>query len=136
MPEIRVLNHAAVLVADIDKALEFWRDALGLAVGGVQEVPEQKSKVAFLPLEGSEVELVQPTDPESSVGKYLEKRGPGLHHLCLEVPDLDAMMARLKEKGVRLTSAEPMRGAGGQRMVFIHPASSGGVLVELYESLK
>jgi methylmalonyl-CoA/ethylmalonyl-CoA epimerase len=134
MTGIEKINHVAVVVADIDAALAFWRDALGLAPSGVKDMPEQKSKIAFLPLGGSEIELVQPTDAESGIAKYLAKRGPGMHHLCLEVRALDDTIARLKAKGIRLTSDAPMRGAGGRRMIFVHPESSGGVLVELYES--
>jgi methylmalonyl-CoA/ethylmalonyl-CoA epimerase len=134
MTGIGKLNHVAVLTADIDAALAFWRDALGLEISGVKDMPQQKSKIAFLPVAGSEIELVQPTDPESGIAKYLAKRGPGLHHICLEMRDLDGTIARLKDKGIRLTSDAPMTGAGGRRMVFVHPESAGGVLVELYES--
>ncbi len=134
MTGIEKINHVAVVVADIDAALAFWRDALGLAPSGVKDMPEQKSKIAFLPLGGSEIELVQPTDPDSGIAKYLAKRGPGMHHLCLEVQDLDGTIARLKAKGIRLTSEAPMTNAAGRRMIFVHPESSGGVLVELYES--
>ncbi|MFN2297375.1 MAG: methylmalonyl-CoA epimerase [Anaerolineales bacterium] len=132
--EIGKINHVAVVVADIDAALAFWRDALGLSLAGVKDMPEQKSKIAFLPLDDSEIELVEPTDPDSGIAKYLSKRGPGLHHICLETSDLDAAIARLKEKGIRLVGNGPSTGAGGQRMVFIHPKCTGGVLVELYET--
>ena len=134
MADIGKLHHVAVVVADIDAALAFWRDALGLDLASVKEMPEQKSKIAFLPVAGSEIELVQPTDGESGVGKYLAKRGPGMHHICLEVRDLDAVVARLKEKGIRLIGEAPMVSAGGLRMIFVHPESASGVLVELYES--
>jgi methylmalonyl-CoA/ethylmalonyl-CoA epimerase len=133
MAEIGKLNHVAVVVADIDAALEFWRDALGLELAGVKEMPQQKSKIAFLPVAGSEIELVQPTDGDSGIGKFLAKRGPGMHHLCLEVRDLDGIIAQLKRKGIRLTSETPMLGADGRRMIFVHPESASGVLVELYE---
>jgi methylmalonyl-CoA/ethylmalonyl-CoA epimerase len=134
MADIGKLNHVAVLTADIDAALTFWRDALGLEPAGVRDVPDQKSKIAFLPVGGTEIELVQPTDSESGIAKYLAKRGPGMHHLCLEISDLDALVARLKRRGIRLTSEAPLTGADGRRMIFIHPESTGGVLVELYES--
>ncbi len=133
MADIGKLNHVAVVVADIDAALAFWRDALGLELAGVKDMPEQKSKIAFLPLAGSEIELVQPTDADSGIGKYLAKRGPGMHHLCLEVQDLDGVIAQLKRKGIRLTGETPMVGAGGRRMIFVHPESASGVLVELCE---
>jgi methylmalonyl-CoA/ethylmalonyl-CoA epimerase len=134
MTGVEKLNHVAVVVADIDAALAFWRDALGLAPSSVKDMPEQKSRIAFLPLGDSEIELVQPTDADSGIAKYLAKRGPGMHHLCLEVRDLDDAVGRLKEKGIRLTSEAPMTGADGRRMIFVHPESAGGVLVELYES--
>ncbi|MBN1440655.1 MAG: methylmalonyl-CoA epimerase [Anaerolineales bacterium] len=127
------LHHVAVVTADIDSALAFWRDALGLEPSGVKFLPEQKSKIAFLPLGSAEIELVQPADPDSGIGKYLSKRGPGMHHLCLEVRDFDGAVGRLKAKGIRLTSEAPMTGADGRRMIFVHPESAGGVLVELYE---
>jgi methylmalonyl-CoA/ethylmalonyl-CoA epimerase len=133
MTGIEKLNHVAVVVADIDAALAFWRDGLGMEPAGVKDMPEQKSKIAFLPLGGSEIELVQPTDSDSGIAKYLAKRGPGMHHLCLEVRNLDGMIGRLKARGIRLTSEAPMTGAGGRRMIFVHPESAGGVLVELYE---
>jgi methylmalonyl-CoA/ethylmalonyl-CoA epimerase len=134
MTGIEKLNHVAVVVADIDAALAFWRDALGLDLAGVKDMPEQKSRIAFLPLGGTEIELVQPTDSDSGIAKYMAKRGPGMHHLCLETRNLDEMIGRLKAKGVRLTSEAPMTGANGRRMIFVHPESAGGVLVELYES--
>jgi methylmalonyl-CoA/ethylmalonyl-CoA epimerase len=133
MPQIKQINHVAVVVDDMDKALGFWRDALGIELHEMRDVPAEKSQVAFLPLPGSEVELVMPTTDDSGIAKYLARRGPGMHHLCLEVRDLDEMIGRLKAKGIRLTSEAPMTGAGGRRMIFVHPESAGGVLVELYE---
>jgi methylmalonyl-CoA/ethylmalonyl-CoA epimerase len=134
MSDIGRLNHVAVVVPDIDAALGFWRDGLGLKPAGTKDLAEQKSRIAFLPLDGSEIELVQPTDAGSGIAKYLAKRGPGLHHVCLETADLDGLIARLKAKGIRLTSDAPQAGADGRRMIFVHPESAGGVLVELYES--
>lgn len=132
MAEIKKINHVAIVVQDIDAALAFWRDQLGLALDHVEEVPSQASKVAFMPVGDSEVELVQPTDPESGMSKYLEKRGEGMHHLCVEVDDIEAMLADLIEKGVRLINETPVD-LPGRRMAFIHPKSSNGVLIELYE---
>jgi methylmalonyl-CoA/ethylmalonyl-CoA epimerase len=134
MADIRKLNHVAVVVPDIEAALAFWRDGLGLRPSGTKDVPAQKSRIAFLPVDGAEIELVQPTDDGSGPAKFLSRRGPGLHHICLETPDLDGLIARLKAKGVRLTSDAPQAGADGRRMIFVHPESAGGVLVELYES--
>ncbi|MBN1669150.1 MAG: methylmalonyl-CoA epimerase [Anaerolineales bacterium] len=133
MPAIKKIDHVALVVADIDAALAFWRDALGLQLEHVEEVPREKSAIAFLPLGESEIELVQPTDADSGVAKYLEKRGPGMHHICLEVDDLAGMLAQLKAKGVQLIHEEPVISASGKQYVFIHPKAAFGVLVELYQ---
>jgi methylmalonyl-CoA/ethylmalonyl-CoA epimerase len=133
MPYVKHINHIAVVVDDMDKALSFWRDALGMELHEMRDVPAEKSKVAFLPLHGSDVELVQPTSDDSGVAKYLAKRGPGMHHLCLEVDDIDAMLMQLKSKGVRLINEEPRAAADGKKYAFIHPESTAGVLVELYQ---
>jgi methylmalonyl-CoA/ethylmalonyl-CoA epimerase len=133
MPRVKQINHVAVVVDDMDKALSFWRDALGMDLHGLRDVPAEKSQVAFLPLSGSEVELVQPTTEDSGIAKYLAKRGPGMHHLCLEVDDIEGMMSQLKAKGVRLINEEPRTAADGKKYAFIHPESTSGVLVELYQ---
>jgi methylmalonyl-CoA/ethylmalonyl-CoA epimerase len=130
---IKRIDHIAIVVEDIDRALEFWHDALGLDLAHLEAVPEQAATVAFLPAGESEVELVVPTDATSGMARYLAKRGPGLHHLCLEVDDLEATLAQLKQKGIRLIDETPKVGAGGKRLAFIHPESAQGVLVELYE---
>lgn len=132
MTEIKKINHVAILVEDIESALRFWRDQLGLALDHIEEVPSQASKVAFMPVGEGEIELVEPTDPDSGLAKYLDKRGEGLHHLCIEVNDIQSMMVGLKQKGVRLINEEPIT-LPGRRMAFIHPKSANGVLVELYE---
>jgi methylmalonyl-CoA/ethylmalonyl-CoA epimerase len=132
MTEIKKINHVAIVVKDVDQALTFWRDQLGLRLSHIEDVPSQNSKVAFLPVGEGEVELVQPTNTESGLAKYLERRGEGMHHLCLEVDDIAAMLNALGEKGVRLINEEPLD-LPGRRMAFIHPKSTGGVLVELYE---
>ncbi len=130
---IRGINHIAVVVPDVDGALTFWRDALGLELERVEEVPEQESLVAFLPTAGSEVELIKPTTETSGVAKYLAKRGPGMHHLCFEVDDIEAMLAQLKEKGIELIDQQPRTMKDGKKLAFVHPRSTGGVLVELYQ---
>jgi len=132
MPKITKMNHVAIAVDNIESALAFWRDALGLTLDHVEDVPSQKAKVAFLPVGESEVELVQPTAEGTGTAKFLAKHGPGMHHLCFQVDDIDGMLARLKERGVRLINAEPIA-LEGRRMAFIHPKSASGVLVELYE---
>jgi methylmalonyl-CoA/ethylmalonyl-CoA epimerase len=130
---IKRIAHIAIVVDDIEAALGFWRDGLGLSLEGVEDVPEQRSTVAFLPAGDSEVELVKPTDDESGVARYLAKRGPGMHHICLEVDDIEAALDHLRARGVRLINEQPTHGAGGRRVAFIHPESTRGVLVELYE---
>ena len=133
MPVIKAINHVAVVVNDMEKSLSFWRDALGIPLHELRDVPAEKSQVAFLPLAGAEVELVMPTSEDSGIAKYLAKRGPGMHHLCLEVDDIEGMLAQLKAKNVRLINEEPRVAADGKRYAFIHPEATGGVLVELYQ---
>lgn len=133
MPQIKAINHVAVVVEDMEKSLAFWRDALGIELHELRDVPAEKSQVAFLPLAGAEVELVMPTTDDSGIAKYLAKRGQGMHHLCLEVDDINGMMAQLKSKNIRLINEEPRIAADGKKYAFIHPESTGGVLVELYQ---
>ena len=133
MPVIKAITHVAVVVDDMEKSLSVWRDALGIPLHELRDVPAEKSQVAFLPLAGAEVELVMPTSDDSGIAKYLAKRGPGMHHLCLEVDDIEGMMAQLKAKNVRLINDEPRVAADGKRYAFIHPEATGGVLVELYQ---
>lgn len=135
MAKVKKINHVAIAVGDVENALVFWRDGLGLAVDHVEDVPSQKSMVVFLPVGESEVELVKPTSEDTGVAKFLAEKGGGMHHLCFEVDDIVAMMADLKEKGVRLINETPSE-LPGRKMAFIHPKSTGGVLVELYEVTK
>jgi methylmalonyl-CoA/ethylmalonyl-CoA epimerase len=128
------IDHVAIVVPEIDAALDFWRDGLGLSLEHVEEIPEQETAVAMMPIGESEVELVQPTTETSGMAKYMIKRGPGLHHICFEVDDIEATLAKLKAKGIRLINEEPVIGAGGKRVAFVHPKSASGVLVELSES--
>lgn len=133
MAKVKRIDHIAVLVEDLESPLSFWRDALGIDLHHTQEVPAEMAKIAFLPVGGSEVELVQPTSSDSGLARFLEKRGPGMHHICLEVDDIIGMLAQLKEKGVQLINEEPRTNAEGKRYAFIHPKSANGVMVELYE---
>ena len=126
------INHVAIVVQDIDSALNFWEQTFGLELDHVEEVPLQKSKVAFLPVGESEIELVQPTTSDSGLANFLEKRGEGMHHICIEVEDIDAALAELKSKGVRLINEIPEE-LPGRKMAFIHPKAANGVLVELYQ---
>ncbi|MCE5208178.1 MAG: methylmalonyl-CoA epimerase [Chloroflexi bacterium] len=132
MAKIIKINHIAIAVPDLENSVTFWQDQLGLSVDHIEEVPSQKSKVAFLPTGDSEVEIVCPTTPDSGMAKYIEKRGPGLHHICFEVDNIDEMLAELKAKGVMLID-ETAKELPGRKMAFIHPKSANGVLVELYE---
>ena len=133
MPHIKNINHVAVVVDDMQKSLSFWRDALGIELHELRDVPAEMSQIAFLPLAGAEIELVQPTTGDSGIAKYLAKRGPGMHHICLEVDDIEAMLAQLAARNVRLINEQPRVAADGKKYAFIHPESSGGVLVELYQ---
>ena len=126
------INHVAIVVQNIDAALNFWEQTFGLELDHVEEVPSQKSKVAFLPLGESEIELVQPTTSDSGLANFLEKRGEGMHHICIEVEDIDAALVELKSKGVRLINEIPEE-LPGRKMAFIHPKAANGVLVELYQ---
>ncbi len=133
MPKITAVNHVAIVVEDMEKSLLFWRDALGIPLHELRDVPAEQSQVAFLPVAGAEVELVMPTSADSGIAKYLAKRGQGMHHLCLEVDDIEGMMAQLKAKNIRLINEEPRTAVDGKKYAFIHPESTGGVLVELYQ---
>ncbi len=135
MAKITRINHVAVVVPEVEGALGFWRDALGLDLHHVEDVPSQKSMVAFLPVGESEVELVKPTSDDSGLAKFLAEKGPGMHHLCFEVDNIEEMLAELKAKGVRLINETPQV-LPGRKMAFIHPKASNGVLVELYQTIK
>jgi len=133
MTNLKRLDHIAVLVKDLDQALSFWQDQLGLTLDHVEKIDSMEVKIAFLPLGDSEIELVQPTTADSGLAKYLKKRGPGLHHICIEVENINTMLGELKEKGVRLIDGEPVTMDDGRKLAFLHPKSAGSVLVELYE---
>ncbi len=133
MPKITAVNHVAVVVEDMEKSLLFWRDALGIELHELRDVPAEQSQVAFLPVAGAEVELVMATTNDSGIAKYLAKRGQGMHHLCLEVDDIEGMLSQLKAKNIRLINEEPRTSSDGKKYAFIHPESTGGVLVELYQ---
>ncbi len=129
------IHHIAVVVPDTAAALAFWRDGLGLAVGGVHDEPAQGVAVTFLPVGEGAIELVEPTDAVSGIARFLGSRGPGMHHVCLEVDDLDAAVAHLKARNVRLITEAPITNSSGRRLIFVHPAAAGGVLVELYDAV-
>ncbi len=129
---IKRIDHIAIVVEDLEGALAVYRDALGMAVGRVEPLPEQDVRVAFLPIAEGEIELLEPIRPDSGVARYLARHGEGLHHICLEVDDIEATLARLKAQGVTLINETPVQGAHG-RVVFIHPKGARGVLIELLE---
>jgi len=133
MPNITAINHVAVVVDDMEKSLAFWRDALGIELHELRDVPGENSQVAFLPIAGAELELVLPTTGDSGIAKYLAKRGAGMHHICLEVDDISGMLSKLRDANIRLINDEPRIAADGKQYAFIHPESTGGVLVELYQ---
>jgi methylmalonyl-CoA/ethylmalonyl-CoA epimerase len=132
---VSTLNHIGIAVRSLDERRRVY-EALGLLLDGEETVPEQKVRVAFLPVEGTRIELLEPSAPDSPIAGFLEKRGEGLHHLCFQVDDVVATMSRLRGQGFALLSAEPQAGAHGARVCFIHPKSTGGVLIELWQDAK
>jgi methylmalonyl-CoA/ethylmalonyl-CoA epimerase len=127
------IDHLGIAVNSIDEGKKFWSDILGLEFEGAETVAEQKVTTAFFPVSESEVELLESTAPDGPVAKYIEKRGAGIQHVAFRVENIDATLAELKEKGVKLIDQEPRIGAGGARIAFLHPKATGGVLVELCE---
>ncbi len=127
------IDHIGVAVANLEKSIAFYRDNIGLVCTGIEEVAEQKVKVAFIPVGESKVELLESTDPQGPVGKFLEKKGGGVHHVSFRVDDIEARLEELKAQGVPLIDEKPRYGAGGARIAFLHPKATGGVLVELCE---
>jgi methylmalonyl-CoA/ethylmalonyl-CoA epimerase len=127
------INHVAVVVEDIDEALKFWRDAFGLPLQERRNNEDEKVEVAFLPIGESEIELVAPTTDDSGVAKYLAKKGSGLHHLCVEVDDIVVAIKQITDSGAELINDAPKSRPDGTKYAFVHPKSTGGVLVELLE---
>jgi methylmalonyl-CoA/ethylmalonyl-CoA epimerase len=132
MPPIR-MNHVAVVVADVETALTFWRDALGLPLHHTERNEDEAVNIAFLPLGEGEIELIAPITDDSGVAKYLAKRGAGLHHICIEVQDIEVIRERLAAHGAELINETPKTRPDGTKYLFVHPRSTGGVLLELYE---
>ncbi len=130
---IRRIEHLAIAVENIDVALDFFRDVLDLEVSSTDIEEGQRVVVAFMPVGGSEIELIEPVDDDSGVARFLQQRGPGIHHICLEVEDLDEALAKLRDKNIRLVDRDPYVGSKGRRLAFIHPKAAHGVLIELYE---
>lgn len=127
------INHLGVATNDIGQALKFWGDALGLENVHTETVDDQKVRIAMLPLGESRIELLEPTSQDSPIAKFLEKRGSGIHHIAVDVDDIDAALAKLKSHGMRLIDEIPRVGAEGCLVAFIHPSSANGVLLELIQ---
>ncbi len=127
----KIIDHIGIAVNSIDEAMKFWEGALGVKCHGVEEVAEQKVKTAFLPIDDSEIELLEGTSEDSPVSKFIAKNGQGIQHIAIRVADIEAALAELKEKGVRLIDEKPRIGAGGAKIAFLHPKATGGVLLEL-----
>jgi methylmalonyl-CoA/ethylmalonyl-CoA epimerase len=127
---IEGVDHVGIAVRSIDEARQLY-EALGLEVAEIEEVPAEEVRVALIPCGGTRIELLEPTSDSSPIARFLEKRGPGIHHLCLGSDDVRADDARLRDAGLRVLRPEPTRGAGGCWVQFVHPKSAGGVLLEL-----
>jgi methylmalonyl-CoA/ethylmalonyl-CoA epimerase len=127
------IHHVAVLVPDLEAALGPFRDLLGLPVSRVETVGDQRVRVAFLPIGDTRIELVEPLDAGGPLGRFLERSGGGLHHVCFEVDDIAATLEELKRRGARLIDEKPRPGGHGMRVAFVHPSSTARVLVELAE---
>jgi methylmalonyl-CoA/ethylmalonyl-CoA epimerase len=125
------LDHIAIAVPDLAQAIARFSEDFGLQLAGCEDVPTEKTATAFFPLPGTRIELVSPMNGEGPIAASLEKRGPGMHHLCFRSDDLLGDIQRLQAKGYRFINAEPKPGAHGSRVAFIHPKSTGGVLIEL-----
>lgn len=131
--KVKHIDHIGIAVNGIETAGKFYTDILGLKIAEVENVADQKVNVAFIPITDSEVELLESTDPDGPVAKYIQARGEGIQHVAFRVENIEEALAELKEKGVRLIDQEPRNGAGGAKIAFIHPKETNGVLVELCE---
>lgn len=125
------LDHIGIAVANLDESLKIYTDMLGLKLHGTETVEEQKVKTAFLPVGETEIELLETTAPDGPIGKFIETKGQGIQHLAFRVDDIDAALAELKARGVRLIDEKPRYGAGGAKIAFLHPKATNGVLIEL-----
>lgn len=131
---LKKINHIGLAVNSLEESIPFYRDSLGMTFQGSEEVADQKVKVAFLSVGESKIELLEPTAPDSPVAKFLEKNGPGVHHVAYEVADIEAAIAAMVQSGARMIDETPRKGAHGARIAFVHPKTSGGVLTEICQS--
>ncbi len=127
------VSHIGIAVKSIEERLKIWRDLFGLRLERIEEVPEQKVKVAVLPLKDIDIELLEPLGEDSTISRFIERRGEGLHHICIEVDDIEKLSAEMKSANMKLIDEIPRIGAGGKRIMFLHPKDLGGVLIELSE---
>lgn len=130
---IKKINHVGIAVKDLDEAIRFYGENLDFEIEGIEEIKEQKVKVASIPVGESGIELLQSTDPDGPVAKFIEKRGEGIHHIALEVERIEGALQKLRERGVQLIDEKPRSGAHGMKIAFLHPRSTKGVLIELCE---
>jgi len=130
------IDHIGIATGGIAEVANFYREALGLKIEEIEEVADQKVRVAMLPIGESRIELLEPTTDDSPISKFLAKRGPGIHHVAIQVENIRESLRKMKEEGARLIDEEPRTGAGGCLVAFVHPSSTGGVLVELVENQK
>ena len=128
------IEHIGIAVKDLQKSIKFYEEVLGLECYAVEEVKDQKVKTAFFMLGGTKIELLESTDPEGPIGKFIEKKGEGVHHLAFAVEGIENALATLKDKGIQLVDQQPRKGAEGLDIAFLHPKSTGGVLTELCEN--
>jgi methylmalonyl-CoA/ethylmalonyl-CoA epimerase len=128
---LQKINHIGIAVQSLEATLPFYRDALGMEFKGEEEVAEQKVKVVMLQIGESKIELLEPTCPESPIAKFMEKNGPGIHHIAYQVENIEAAIAQMQQQGARMIDEVPRNGAHGTRIAFVHPKSSNGVLTEL-----
>jgi methylmalonyl-CoA/ethylmalonyl-CoA epimerase len=127
------IDHIGIAVSNLDEAVKLYKDVLGLELHGTEVVPEQKVKVAFLPVGDTEVELLESTSADGPIAKFIETKGQGIQHIAFRVDDIEAALEEMRAKGMRLIDEKPRYGAGGAKIAFLHPKSTGGVLIELCE---
>lgn len=132
---MKVLNidHIGIAVKQISESIKFYNDALGLELGGTEDVPERHLRVGFIEIGSTKIELIESTSDESAIAKFIEKKGGGLHHICLRVDNIVEALKYMKGKGFKLIDNEPKDGAEGSKVAFVHPKSASGVLIELKE---
>ena len=130
---IKKIDHIGVAVKNLNEAMKLYRESLGLEIEGTEEVKEQRVKVAFIPVGETRIELIESTDPNGIIAKFIERRGEGIHHIALEVDHIEGVLQKLKEKGVQLIDEKPRIGVHKMKIAFLHPRSTNGVLLELCE---